>query len=205
MTIAVYKIRNVVNEHFYIGSSVQCEKRWRVHRRMLKNNKHHNVPLQRAWNKYGEAAFVFDVIIVCDRDELKSEESRLLEEYFGHSECYNTSRDPLAPTRGIKRSDETRKKISESLTGKVQSDHEREANRERQIKWNADRIAAGISHPNVGRKLSNKQKEHLRTINIGREISEMAKSILLDYAKKPKSDEHKRRIAESVRRSKNKQ
>jgi len=62
MASGIYKIINVVNNKFYIGSSVDLRKRKSKHFSELRHNKHNNKHLQRAWDKYGEASFVFVVV-----------------------------------------------------------------------------------------------------------------------------------------------
>lgn len=64
----VYKITNVLNGKVYIGSSVNLEKRLNHHKGCLKNNKHKNAHLQRAYNKDGEASFIYEVIEYCDSE-----------------------------------------------------------------------------------------------------------------------------------------
>lgn len=49
----IYKILNIKNGKFYIGSSNNIKVRWSQHKTLLKNNKHENKYLQNAWNKYG--------------------------------------------------------------------------------------------------------------------------------------------------------
>jgi group I intron endonuclease len=58
----IYKIVNIKNGKMYIGSSKNIKRRWSVHKSALKNNNHHSVYLQRAWNKYGKENFVYEVI-----------------------------------------------------------------------------------------------------------------------------------------------
>ncbi len=63
----VYKITNILNKKFYIGSSSDSIKdRWSDHRSDLLLNKHSNTHLQRAYNKYGKKAFIFEVLEVCE-------------------------------------------------------------------------------------------------------------------------------------------
>ncbi len=62
MQAGIYKIENVCNGHIYIGSSKDIEARWHRHKLDLMANRHHNPYLQRAWNKYGDNAFVFIVL-----------------------------------------------------------------------------------------------------------------------------------------------
>jgi predicted GIY-YIG superfamily endonuclease len=47
----VYEIKNTLNNKRYIGSSVNIQKRWYAHKRMLNLNTHPNKHLQAAWNK----------------------------------------------------------------------------------------------------------------------------------------------------------
>jgi len=61
----IYQIVNTQNGHKYIGSSKDTYKRWQGHREHLLRNKHHSPYLQRAWNLYSEASFVFEVIEEC--------------------------------------------------------------------------------------------------------------------------------------------
>jgi group I intron endonuclease len=58
----IYIIRNIVNNHIYIGSTKDFSKREYSHFNSLKNNKHHSKYLQNAFNKYGEDNFKFEVI-----------------------------------------------------------------------------------------------------------------------------------------------
>lgn len=60
--IGIYKIRNKVTGKVYIGKSTDIEERWNEHRRLLRNNNHHSIKLQKAYNKYGEDAFEYSVI-----------------------------------------------------------------------------------------------------------------------------------------------
>ena len=55
----IYKIINKIDGRIYIGSTINFEKRKKKHLKDLKNNKHHNIFLQRAYNKYGVDNFVF--------------------------------------------------------------------------------------------------------------------------------------------------
>jgi len=52
----VYQIRCKSNGKIYIGSAVNLRQRWDGHRRALRKQRHHNVHLQAAWNRYGEAS-----------------------------------------------------------------------------------------------------------------------------------------------------
>lgn len=134
MASGIYKIRNKITDWKYIGSAVNIEVRWRVHREALRNNRHHNKHLQRAWNKYGEEAFVFSVLEECEKENLLDRE----QSYFPAERTYAalklnlfynqypTAGSPLGVTaseetriklRNRVASAETRKKISEAGKG----------------------------------------------------------------------------------------
>ncbi len=69
----IYRITNLPTGRFYIGSAVNVERRWKRHIYDFKAQRHHNSKLQRAWNKYGEHAFAFELL------EEVSDASMLLE------------------------------------------------------------------------------------------------------------------------------
>ncbi len=62
MNSGIYIIENTKNGHRYVGSAVDLKDRFRCHRQRLCRGKHRNAHLQRAWNKYGEDAFEFEVL-----------------------------------------------------------------------------------------------------------------------------------------------
>jgi group I intron endonuclease len=67
---SIYKITNLINDKCYIGSAIDPKTRFYVHKSHLRKNKHHSILLQRAWNKYGENSFIFEVIEECPADDL---------------------------------------------------------------------------------------------------------------------------------------
>lgn len=128
----IYCITNILTGKIYIGSSKDCYKRWHLHRHQLNQNKHDNRYLQAAWNKYTKEAFNFSILEICEKDRLILEQR---EQYWiDLTQCcdrfigYN-----LAVTAGsqlgIKRSQETKDKISASRMGiKVNFSNEHKAN-----------------------------------------------------------------------------
>ena len=102
MNQGIYKIINVVNNKFYVGSAVNLRKRKSRHFSELRNNRHNNRHLQAAWLKYGEQAFVFVIVEeVADRTLLLDAENRWLKEHVGKDYCYNIGIDATAPMLGI--------------------------------------------------------------------------------------------------------
>lgn len=61
----VYKITNMINDKFYIGSSNNINNRWRQHKGALNEGTHGNPYLQNAWNKYGGENFQFEILEEC--------------------------------------------------------------------------------------------------------------------------------------------
>ena len=59
---AIYTISNKLNGKVYVGSAVRPNNRRMWHLRYLRRGCHPNPHLQRAWNRYGEASFVFEVV-----------------------------------------------------------------------------------------------------------------------------------------------
>lgn len=112
MTIGIYIIKNNIDNKIYIGSSKNTESRFRVHKSYLRNNKHANKHLQRAWNLNG-GDFSFSVI------EVTSEENRFVREQFyidfyglpNENIGYNFRRK-VENNFGIKHSKETRVLLS---------------------------------------------------------------------------------------------
>lgn len=75
LMIGIYKITNIKNNKVYIGQSVNIEKRWREHIYAFRRGDHTNVYFQRAWNKYGEENFIFEIIEECLIENLNDKES----------------------------------------------------------------------------------------------------------------------------------
>ena len=121
MQPCVYKIINVQNDKFYVGSAKDKKVRFQAHRHNLRKGQHHCDHLQRSWNKYGEDAFVFAVISKhATREEAFAEEQKWLDAHVGKPHCYNTSLNANGGrVPGFTNSPETRAKISKSRKGKM--------------------------------------------------------------------------------------
>ena len=98
----IYKIINVINNKFYVGSAVNYEKRKARHLWRLRRGDHANKHLQAAWNMYGESAFVFAAVQEVTVDaNLLAAENVWLHEHAGKDYCYNIAMDATAPQTGM--------------------------------------------------------------------------------------------------------
>jgi group I intron endonuclease len=88
------------------------EVRLREHRAHLRDGKHHCVRLQRAFLKYGEDAFTFEMVKEIPTAELDLAEQALLDEGFSSGNLYNTAKCAEAPARGAKHSEERKAQAS---------------------------------------------------------------------------------------------
>lgn len=119
----IYAILNIINGKSYIGSAINFDRRKKTHLRLLNKNSHHSIKLQNAYNKYGVDSFLFKII-----EEIVNVENIIQREQFWLDKLkpeYNmTLTAGLNSHLGLKRSEETKKKISESLKGrKLSKEH----------------------------------------------------------------------------------
>jgi group I intron endonuclease len=115
--IGIYEIRNKLNGKRYVGSSRSIQKRWARHISMLNRNKHDNIKLQRAWLKYGESAFEFNVLEQCAHEELLERETCHIERTKSATSSGGYNIAPVAHG-GQHWSEEMRAQISAKLTGR---------------------------------------------------------------------------------------
>lgn len=115
----IYRITNMANGNFYIGSAESFARREWQHKYDLKRGQHKNPHLQAAWNKYGEEMFVFEVIeeVPPDRTAFDVENTYLMK-CVGQPDCYNINTDAFVPRLGVVLSAEAKINISRGRKGK---------------------------------------------------------------------------------------
>lgn len=193
----IYAIKCVPSGKLYIGSAHKTEngnsiqKRFWKHLNDLNKNKHANSMLQRAWNKYGEENFEFYLVEIIDDNEIILEREQYWMDFYnsynsdnGFNLCptagstYNFKwndesklnfRGENHPMYGRKHTEESRKKMSESLTG----------------------LMVGEKHPNFGKPMPEDLKEKLRELSCER------KGELNPMYGKEHIDETKQKISET--------
>lgn len=77
----IYKIENDIDGKVYIGQSVDIISRWNRHKNRLSKGIHENKHLQRAWDLYGSENFIFDIVYLCDINDLDKYECKAISQY----------------------------------------------------------------------------------------------------------------------------
>lgn len=115
----IYAIRNTVNGKVYVGSAGKIKARFVVHRSQLNRGVHPNEKLQRAWIKYGAAAFVFEVLeLVPELGGLVTREQHWIDVLTAVKGGYNI-RLHAESNRGLRPGEETRRKMSAAHSGRA--------------------------------------------------------------------------------------
>jgi group I intron endonuclease len=154
----VYCIRNVKNGKRYVGSAAKSLLgRWKRHKNNLVNNRHCNTHLQRAWNKCGPEAFVFQILERCEPDRCKDRETIWIArlDATNQQKGYNVCREGRNHL-GAKRSEETRAKHKKNW---------QDPGYRRLVMESA---RAGMDNPSVRARLS----EHSRQLGANPEIQQ---------------------------------
>lgn len=137
----IYCIENKINGKRYVGMAKDIASRWRAHRSHLFHGTHPNAHLQFAWDKYGEDAFSFYVLEIVSSHDLKASEMAWIKRLNTFENGYNLTiggdgqngrrltdaerrhlsdinKGARNPNYGLKRSVETRQKLSASMKGR---------------------------------------------------------------------------------------
>lgn len=123
--VCIYGIKNTKTGKIYIGSTTDMTKRFKKHKTQLRNNKHCNEHLQRAWNKYGEDFMDFIILTTCGKHQLLKKEREYIEKYHSLDITYGYNLVlPLdVPARKI--SKQHSKNLSDAMKGKTPSNFHR--------------------------------------------------------------------------------
>lgn len=122
----VYEIVNIITNERYIGSASRVGKsnslsgfyvRFDKHKLLLKNNKHHNIHLQRSYNKYGENNFNFNILSICPPEYCIKLEQWFLDNLKPE---YNI-RKIADSNKGIKFTAEHKEKLSKSIKNSLKN------------------------------------------------------------------------------------
>lgn len=111
MISGIYLITCKANGRVYIGSTQDWKHRLGVHRSQLRRNSHHNVHLQRAWDKYGDDLFTFEFVKEVAVSDLLATEQEWFTKF---TDRFNIADTAGAPMRGVKHTSEARSKMSKA-------------------------------------------------------------------------------------------
>lgn len=166
----IYQIRHVASGKVYVGSAVHFHRRMGLHRRELRNGTHHSAKLQRAWDKHGEGAFVFEVLeAVEDVSLLLAREQVWLDALQACRRGYN-----VAPTAGSllghRLSAASRARMSAAQSGVPKTPE------------HVAKVRAAL----LGRTMTEDQRQKMRDAKLGSKRG-------------PHSDEHRAKIAAAHR------
>ena len=142
MKSGVYKITNVKNGKFYIGSAKDIDRRWWEHKNDLKKNKHINPKLQHAWDFYGETNFEFIILENVIECELFKREQFYLDMFKPYMRDIGYNITPTAGGGDNFTHNPNKEQIIKNMTvannvghmhGKKHSDEAKERQRERAV------------------------------------------------------------------------
>lgn len=197
MNTGIYKI-SAPSGHFYIGSAVQIDRRWRRHLKDLRSNKHANIGLQRATKKYGIDSLEFSKMIICAPCDLLLFEQRAIDVMRPE---YNIA--PVAGSSlGIKRSDEFKTKVSNGMKGRKVSAETRarigEKHKGKTLKpYQLQALADGRARKPLSVEFRREQakamhtpasREKRRLAQIGRQVSAETRAKISSSLRRTKSD-----------------
>lgn len=165
----IYKIINLVNGNYYLGSSKNMIKRWSRHRTNLNCGNHHNIRLLRAWKKYGEKEFEFKCIHIVEECNLLHVEQSYLNTAVSDADgCYNLSfiAGKVEMTEEVKNKIRLSKIGKPARRGKENPLYGRKLSDEVKLKIRDSMM--GDKNPNFGKKLSENQKKLIITSRLGK-------------------------------------
>ena len=143
----VYLIRNTASGKVYVGSTEHLQTRFIEHTYELRNQKHRNTYLQRAWNRDGAESFTYEIlepIPGAKRKALRLREGYYIELHKSHLRGYgynlcaiNANGDDIVAPETIEKhraakagkpcSEATKALISRQMTGKAKTASHRAA------------------------------------------------------------------------------
>lgn len=171
MKSGIYTITNIIDGKIYVGLATNLYIRKLNHFIELKNRKHCNKHLQRAYNKYGKDSFLFEILVECEEKYLCSEEHYWCNILNVHNSMYGYNTRPTHPYGKVKHSEETKKKISESHKGKYMSESSKQKMRD---KVYTEEIRKNMSNGRKGMKFSEEHKRNISESNKGKKLKSEA-------------------------------
>ena len=167
----IYIIICTKTNKYYIGYASEINSRFRHHKSTLKNNTHKNTYLQRAWNKYGEENFRFEVLERCHKNQLCFLEHWWVIVLGARNPKYGYN---LAPTNSKQIAGNNRESALKGVkTRRQNGKHLLTAETKKKI-----------GNANRGRKMSDLMKKKLSIANKGKKLSEKHINIISEIHSK---------------------
>lgn len=204
----IYSITNVLNGKRYIGSAKSFKKRWNRHLIELRKNVHHNIHLQRSYNKYGENILKFEIVelLPYEKDIIIKRENFYMNFLNSKSEGYNIAD---ASFGDILSNHPEKEIIIEKIRKSINEINENLSEEERKIKYgntgslngmygkiHSDETKKKISSNNKGNQYA---KGSIRSTETRKRLSEIASERTGEknpFYGKEHSEETKRKIGE---------
>ena len=198
----IYGLYCEPDEKWYVGQSINVSCRVADHFRRLRNGKHTNSYLQRAFNKYGEACFLVVVLELADArnrlPRLELKHARALDSFTRkhgfnqdvisgkHRVMSVETREKISKARkGMRPSAETRRKLSEAVRRRAPASAETREKiaASKRGKPRPPHVIEALRRSHVGKPLTKQHRQKLSKALSGRRFSE----------------EHRRKIGEANR------
>ena len=114
MGCGIYKIENIIDGKVYIGSSINISKRLKNHKIMLSGGYHDNKYLQNSVVKYGINNFNFEVLEICDEDNLVKKENYFIDLYKSNETTFGYNLAKVGDSRRNIFNNEVKVKMSKT-------------------------------------------------------------------------------------------
>lgn len=165
MKSGIYKITNIINGKVYIGQAKNLNTRFSNHLYRIKRKEHHNEYLQRAFDKYGEANFIYEIVEeISDLSILDSREKYWIDHYGGinSKDTYNL-KDPLLNEHN----DYVKSKLSKATSGENNPNYGNKWTDEQKESVSKSRMGISLED-RIGKEKSDLAKEKMRKSQTGR-------------------------------------
>lgn len=160
----IYMICNTVNNHVYIGQSIDVHGRYKSHISRLKANIHSNQHLQYAWNKYGETVFSFQLLKACKPQYLNRFEKLYIKIYNAEGDDGYNMTSGGEGRCNYKMSLESKKKCSEAKIGDKNPMYGKNG------KLHHMYGIRGKYHPNYGKHFTQEHKDKISQSLMGHKV-----------------------------------
>lgn len=174
----VYRIVNTANGKSYVGSAVNFHRRAITHKHSLSKGVSQSRKLQAAWSKYGEEAFRFEVLLVCEKRHAVMYEQICIDALGAANTGYN-----ILPTAGsmfgFKHSPETVFKMIERLRGgKLTEAHKSKISDFHRGRKHSEEHIKKVAEANRGQRRTVEQIEKFSKAHRGQPVSEETRELL---------------------------